>query len=93
MYRAIIYFEDLKDGRHPYNVGDAFPRKGLEVSEDRIRELSGIGNMRRMAVIEEVKEVVPKKIVKKLVNEEVKDESSSNTNNAKSKSRKTKQRK
>lgn len=95
MYRAVIYFEDLKDGRHPYNIGDVFPREGLEVSEERIRELLGQSNLRRMAVIEKVEEESePKKLVKKMKSVlEVKDESASTTTNAKSKPRKTKQRK
>ena len=53
MYEVIAYFEDLQDGGHPYNVGDAYPRKGLEVSEARIRELSTPNNARRKALIRE----------------------------------------
>ena len=95
MYRAVIYFEDLKDGRHPYNIGDVFPREGLEVSEERIRELLGQSNLRRMAVIEKVEEESePKKLVRKMKSVlEVKDESAGTITNAKSKPRKTKQRK
>ena len=51
MYEVIVYFEDLQDGGHPYNIGDAYPRKGLEVSEDRIRELSTSNNARRKPLI------------------------------------------
>ena len=51
MYEVIVYFEDLQDGGHPYNVGDAYPRKGLEVSEARIRELISSNNARRKPLI------------------------------------------
>lgn len=39
MYKVIKYFEDLKDNRYAYNVGDVFPRKGLKVSKARFNEL------------------------------------------------------
>lgn len=59
MYKVIKYFEDLKDNRHPYKVGDIFPRNGLEVSESRIDELSRDKNKRGEPLIVEV--VTPKK--------------------------------
>ena len=52
MYRAIALFTDLQDGSHKYDVGDVFPRAGLAVSEERIKELSGSNNKRGRAVIE-----------------------------------------
>lgn len=33
MHRVIRFFTDLHDGNHPYNVGDPFPRDGIEVTE------------------------------------------------------------
>lgn len=54
-YEVIKYFTDIKDGRHPYNVGDAFPRKGVNVSEERIRELASSDNKRGIPLIKEVK--------------------------------------
>ena len=33
MYKAIVYFEDLQDEAHPYNVGDTYPRKGLKPTD------------------------------------------------------------
>jgi hypothetical protein len=39
MYKVIKYFEDLKDNRYAYNVGDVFPRKGLKVSKARFNVL------------------------------------------------------
>jgi hypothetical protein len=53
-YRAITYFTDLQDHNHPYNVGDKFPREGLEVDEMRIKELSTPFNIRNEVMIEEV---------------------------------------
>lgn len=54
-YRVIKYFTDLQDGEYPYNVGDAFPRKGKTVTADRIKELSSTQNKRGIALIEEVR--------------------------------------
>ena len=59
MYKVIKYFEDLKDNRHPYKVGDTFPRNGLEVSKSRLDELLGCQNRREEPLIVEV--VTPKK--------------------------------
>lgn len=61
-YEVVEYFEDLQDNGHPYNIGDAFPRKGMKVSEERIRELSTIENLREVVLIKKVSDkVVPKK--------------------------------
>lgn len=66
IYKVIAYFEDLKDNSHPYNVGDMFPRKGFEVSEDRLNELSGSNNKRGIPLIEKVEEkALPKKQARK----------------------------
>lgn len=51
MYKVICYFTDLQDNKHPYNVGDIFPRDGLSVSEERIKELSENNNRRRKPLI------------------------------------------
>lgn len=51
MYEVIVYFTDNQDNGHPYNVGDAYPRKGLEVSEERIAELSTADNKRHRPLI------------------------------------------
>lgn len=61
-YEVVEYFEDLQDNGHPYNIGDAFPRKGMKVSEERIKELSTIDNLREIVLIREVVgKVAPKK--------------------------------
>ena len=55
MYRVIDYFTDIQDGGHAYNVGDIFPREGVTVSDQRLKELSGAENKRGKALIEAVK--------------------------------------
>ena len=58
MYKVIHYFEDLQDFNHPYKVGETFPRLGMNVSEKRLKELSGNNNKQGKPLIEEVKEVL-----------------------------------
>lgn len=55
MYRVIEFFTDLQDNNHAYNVDDTFPRDGMAVTPDRIKELSGTQNKRGIALIEEVR--------------------------------------
>lgn len=50
-YVVIKYFTDLQDNSHPYNAGDTFPRKGLVVSEQRLKELSGSNNRQNTPLI------------------------------------------
>lgn len=52
MYRVIRYFTDLQDNDHPYNVGDVFPRQGVEVSTERIAELASFANRQKTPLIE-----------------------------------------
>lgn len=54
MYEVIHFFTDLQDFDHPYNVGDAFPRAGLEVSEERLKELSSSQNLQKRPLIKKV---------------------------------------
>ena len=65
MYRVIKAFTDLKDNNHAYNVGDVFPRVGVEVTEERIAELAGRHNKRGVALIEKVKDRKKKKTAEK----------------------------
>lgn len=65
MYKAIKHFADLKDNNHVYNPGDVFPRKGLDVSVERLAELSGYKNKQGMPLIELVKAEPPKTAAKK----------------------------
>ena len=56
MYKVIKYFTDLQDKEHPYHPGDTFPRDGVQVSAERLKELSGKDNKQGTPLIEEVKE-------------------------------------
>ena len=59
MYEVIHYFTDLQDNEYPYNVGDEFPRDGLTVSEERLKELSGSNNKQHKPLIKFVKDEIP----------------------------------
>lgn len=56
-YRVIRFFYDLTDSAHEYHVGDSFPRKGMAVSDARIKELASNKNKLKVPLIEEVKTV------------------------------------
>ena len=45
MYKVIKAFGDIQDNYYMYNEGDTYPRKGVEVSEERIKELSSSANL------------------------------------------------
>ena len=45
---------DLQDNKYKYKQGDVYPREGLEVSEERIKELSGINNLLGEVLIQKV---------------------------------------
>lgn len=51
MFVAKQYFEDLQDNSHPYYPGDIFPREGLTVTPERIKELATTANRRKMPLI------------------------------------------
>lgn len=59
MYEVIHYFTDLQDNEYPYNVGDAFPRDGLMVSKERLKELSGSNNKQHKPLIKFMEEELP----------------------------------
>lgn len=54
-YEVVKTFADLQDNRHLYSVGDTFPHEGAEVSEDRLKELSGSNNKLGTPLIKEIK--------------------------------------
>lgn len=56
MYKVIKYFVDLQDGNHPYNVGDVFPRSGVEVKAERLAELAGSNNRQKVPLIAKVED-------------------------------------
>ena len=60
MYKVIHYFTDLQADNHEYNVGDEFPRVGLEVSEKRLAELAGSDNKQYKPLIEKVEDAEEK---------------------------------
>ena len=57
-YKVIKYFTDLQDNNYEYNVGDPFPRTGLDVSKERLTELSTKNNRQNKPLIERVQEQV-----------------------------------
>ena len=63
MYKVIKHFVDLQDNNHKYDVGDTYPRKGLNVLQSRINELASSKNKQKTPLIEEIPEAVeePKK--------------------------------
>lgn len=66
MYKVVKAFHDLKDVKktksdnvyYEYNVGDTYPRNGLNPSEERIAELSGENNKQGTPLIKLVEETV-----------------------------------
>ena len=59
-YRVIKHFVDLQDNNHKYDVGDTYPRKGLNVLQSRINELATNKNLQKTPLIEEIPEVEEK---------------------------------
>lgn len=59
-YRVLKYFTDLQDNNHAYHVGEQFPHAGLEVSNERLEELSTAKNKRGIPLIELVEEEAEK---------------------------------
>lgn len=60
MFKVIKFFTDLQDNDFPYEVGDPFPRKGLEVTEERLTELLGCDNLQKQPLIEKAAEPAKK---------------------------------
>ena len=58
MYKVIKHFVDLQDNNHKYDVGDTYPRKGLNVLPSRIKELASDKNRQGCPLIEEIPEKV-----------------------------------
>ena len=69
MYKVIKPFTDLQDSNYKYDIGDIYPRKGLNVLQSRINELASNKNLQKTPLIEEIHEKVeePKKEKKKSV--------------------------
>ncbi len=56
MYKVIKHFVDLQDNNYKYDVGDTYPRKGLNVLQSRINELASDKNKQKTPLIEEIPE-------------------------------------
>lgn len=52
MYKVIQMFTDLQDKEYRYEIGDVYPREGLEVTKERFEELAGKENKRGEQLIE-----------------------------------------
>ena len=65
-YKVIHYFTDLQDFNHPYNVGDIYPRIGLNVTDARLSELASDRNKQGKPLIEKVEEVRKTEFSKKI---------------------------
>ena len=61
MYKVIKHFTDMQDNDYPYNVGDKYPREGIEVSQIRLCELSGSENRRGVPLIKKIPARQPEK--------------------------------
>ena len=59
-YKVIKHFTDMQDNNFAYQVGDDYPRKGLEVTKGRIEELATNQNRQNKPLIKKVEEK-PKK--------------------------------
>ena len=70
MYRVISGFFDLQDNQYFYPLGALYPREGLEVSAERIRQLSTADNRMGYALIARVEEN-PKKAPRRRVKKDV----------------------
>lgn len=64
---TIEYFEDTHDEGTAYEAGTVFPREGVEVTPERIEELSTKKNKRQRPAIVELKELAPKPSEKDLL--------------------------
>lgn len=70
MYKVIVGFADLQDPYeghegYPYQVGDEYPRPGMEVSDERIAELASDKNRRGVPLIKKAKAPAKKTAKKK----------------------------
>ena len=65
MYKVIYKFADLEDDSYVYEVGDTYPRKGLNPTDERIGELSGFENKIGKPLIEKIEDKKKKSVSKK----------------------------
>lgn len=55
MFRVVHEFLDLQDDKYYYHKGDKFPRDGMNVTDERITELSTSANKIGVPLIKEIK--------------------------------------
>lgn len=76
MYKVVKLFTDLKDNSYKYEVGDTYPREGLKVSDERLKELSGSNNRQGTPLIKLIEDAKPQETTPEaappVVEEEVK---------------------
>lgn len=65
MYKVIYKFADLEDDSYVYEVGDTYPRKGLNPTDERIGELSGSENKIGKPLIKKVEDKKKKSVSQK----------------------------
>jgi hypothetical protein len=61
-YKVIASFTDLEDNKRLYEVGQSYPREGLEPSEDRFTALSSRNNIGKKPFIKFVEDKVAPKV-------------------------------
>ena len=71
LYKVIAYFEDLKDGGKPYNVGDIYPKGDIIPTKERLAELSSDKNRRHIPLIKKVEEPKAEKPSKKATKKDI----------------------
>lgn len=73
IYKVVKAFFDLQDQNHYYDVGDIYPRDGMDVSSKRIEELSGTKNRQHTILIKAEEPVTDtvKKVTRKRKKTEV----------------------
>lgn len=60
MYIVLKNFTDLEDNGHKYTMGEEYPRKGYEPTEERVKALVSGNNKAGIKLLKEVK--APKKV-------------------------------
>lgn len=67
-YKVIKFFTDIEDKDYPYKIGAVYPRKGLNVTKERIAQLMSSNNKQcAPLIIEEAeKKAAAKKAVDKV---------------------------
>ena len=66
-YTVLRKFTDLQDNNYKYHAGDLYPRDGIEVSAERIKELSTDQNRQGSPLISAIIEAVVEQTVEEVV--------------------------